>query len=209
MQKPILFVVLLLQVCLPNYISSQNAVGIGTTTPRTTLEIAGGVIVSQKLELQRKEAMIDTDSSTFLIQNATDEIKTLDVSNPTGAALGYIQKYVIKNPQGDWVKDFDTEVNASEFVLISISAFFDKELAFSDTNTAENASAPYTAAFIKNGTWHLIADFPAVSNRYNSEIGTWTFTTLIYSKDLSKQFGIVTIPMNDESLGTAQNSVIK
>lgn len=70
--------------------------------------------------------MTDIDSSTFLIQNGVDEIKILDVSNPTGAALGYIQKYVITNPQGDWVNDFDTEVNADEFVLISISAFLTK-----------------------------------------------------------------------------------
>lgn len=126
MQKSILFVILLLQVCSPLDMLSQNAVGIGTTTPRTTLEIAGGMIISQKLELLRKEAMTDIDSSTFLIQNGVDEIKILDVSNPTGAALGYIQKYVITNPQGDWVNDFDTEVNADEFVLISISAFLTK-----------------------------------------------------------------------------------
>ncbi len=209
MQKPILLIVLL-QVCLPNNMLSQKAVGIGTTTPRTNLEIAGGMIISQELDLLRKEAMTDTDSSTFLIQNGADEIKTLDVSNPTGAALGYIQKYVITNPQGDWVRDFDTQVNASDFVLISISAFFDKELVISGGGDAlDNGSAPYTAAFIENGTWHLKADFPVVSNRNNSEAGTWTFTTLIYSKDLSKQFGTVTINMNNDSTGVAPNPVIE
>lgn len=210
MQKLIALAVLLFPVFLPYGIYSQNAVGIGTITPRTTLEVAGGMIISQEMDLVRKEAMTDTDNSTFLIQNSGDEINTLDVSNPTGAALGYFQKYVITNPNGDWIRDFDTGVNASEFVLISISAFFDKELVVSGGgNATDNGSAPYTAALIKNGTWHLIADFPVVSNRNSEEIGTWTFTTLIYSKDLSKQFGTVTIPMNSQSTGAAQNPVIE
>lgn len=210
MQKLILLVAFLLQVSLPHIMCSQNAVGIGTTTPRTTLEIAGGMIISQELDLLRKEAMTDTDISTFLIQDGVDEIKTLDVSNPTGAALGYIQKYVITNPNGDWVRDFDTQVNAADFVLISISAFFDKELVVSGGGDAlDNGSAPYTAALIINGTWHLVADFPVVSNKDANPVGTWTFTTLIYSKDLSKQFGTVTIPMDNNSTGVAPNPVIE
>lgn len=210
MQKTHVFLILLLHVLLPQYICSQNAVGIGTTTPRTTLEIAGGMIISQKLDLVRKEKITDIDSSTFLIQNGTNEIKTLDVSNPTGAALGYIQKYIITNPQGDWINDFDTQINASEFVLISISAFFDRELVISGSgNALNNGSAPYTAAFIENGTWHLIADFPVVSNKNAAEIGTWTFTTLIYSQDLSKQFGTVNVPMNNKSTAAALEAVIK
>jgi hypothetical protein len=210
MQKSYVFLILLLHAFLPQNICSQNAVGIGTTTPRTTLEIAGGMIISQKLNLVRKEKMTDIDSSTFLIQNGANEIKTLDVSNPTGAALGYIQKYIITNPQGDWINDFDTQINASEFVLISISAFFDRELVISSAgNALNNGSAPYTAAFIENGTWHLIADFPVVSNKNASEIGTWTFTTLIYSQDLSKQFGTVNVSMNNKSTGAALNAVIK
>ncbi|MGB3774787.1 MAG: hypothetical protein WA951_05985 [Leeuwenhoekiella sp.] len=205
-----LLLVVLLQLCPIFRAQSQGTVGINTSTPRTTLEVAGDVIISQEMDLIRKDAMTDEDNSTFLIQNGSDQLNTMDVSNPTGAALGYIQKYVIKNPNGDWIRDFDTGVNASEFVLISISAYFDRELIVSGGgNARDNGSAPYTAAVIKNNTWHLIADFPVVTNRNSNEIGTWTFTTLIYSQDLSKQFGTVTIPMNNKSTGAATSPVIE
>ncbi|WP_031428186.1 hypothetical protein [Flavimarina sp. Hel_I_48] len=207
-EKIILNFLVLFPLGLPIKTQAQNSIGIGTTTPRTTLEVAGGMVVSGTLDIKEKRDMLDSDNSTFLIQNDIDEIKTLDVSNPTGAALGYIQKYIITNPNGDWVKDFDTGVNASEFVLISISAFFDRELVITGANSGENGSAPYTSAFIKNGTWHLIADFPSVTNRNQNEVGTWTFTTLIYSNDLSKQFGTVIIPMQNASTGAAPNAVI-
>ena len=186
---------------------AQQSVGIGTKTPRTKLEVAGSMNVSGQLDFQ-KDAITENDRSTFLIQNNNDKIKTLDVSNPTGAALGYIQEYVIENPNGDWVKDFDTQVDASEFVMISISAFYNVELVISSDDALANGSAPYTAAFIKNGTWHLIADFPVVSNIAGSGVGTWRFTTLIFSKDLSKQFSDVIVNMANESTGVAANPII-
>lgn len=185
----------------------QKAIGIGTQNPRTTLEVAGDVIIADQLEVTQKENMQDGDLSTFLVQTNDNQIETLDVSNPTGAALGYIQKYVIENPNGDWVKDFDTQVNATDFVMISISAYYDKELVISGNDTS-NGSAPYTSAFIKDGTWHLIADFPVVSNRNSSEQGSWTFTTLIYSKDLIKQLGTLNIPMNEQSEAAANAPII-
>lgn len=187
----------------------QKAVGIGTQTPRANLEVAGDVIISSSMDLLHKASLTASDSSTFLVQDNQNKIKALDVSNPKGAALGYIQEYIIQNPNGDWVRDFDTKVNATDFVMISISAFYDREIAISgNSSTKSNGSAPYTAAFIQNGTWHLIADFPAVSNINNSEIGTWNFTTLIYSKDLIKQLGTVTIPMGGDSIKVATSPII-
>ncbi len=187
-----------------------SQVGINTTNPRTTLEVAGDAMISGTVEIGNYNALSDGEESTFLIQDSQDEIKSLDVSNPTGAALAYIQEYVITNPDLDWVLDFDTGVDANDFVLIAISSYYDLELNTSNSNGAEdNASLPYTATFIKGGTWHIIADYPMVANVDPSEIGTWTISTLIYSRDLSKQLGSIDIPMSNGTTGSASSPIIE
>ena len=185
----------------------QAQVGINTTTPRKTLEVAGNMKISDSIEIGQINALKDTDTSTFLIQDNELFIKTLDVSNPIGSALGYVQVYEIVNPQLDWVLDFDTRVDATEYVLNTISAHYDRELVM-NTSAGINSSIPYTSAYIKNGTWHIIADYPVANNKNQSEIGTWTITTLIYSKDLSKQLGTVSIQMGNNTTGSASDPII-
>lgn len=180
-----------------------EGVGIGTTQPRAKLDVAGDAKISQGISIGVIDNLEDADTSTFLIQEASDQIKSLDVSNPTGAALGYIQVYEIYNPDEDWVLDFDTGIDANDFVLNTLSASYDREL---DINN--NATIPYYSAFINNGTWHITADFPSANNLDPSELGTWTITTLIYSKDLSKQFGNVVIDMSGGSTGAATTPII-
>jgi len=200
---------LLFAFLLCNSFALFSQVGINTKTPRTALEVAGDMQISSGIEITNFNSLTDGETSTFLIQDADDTIKTMDVSNPTGAALGYIQTYEITNPEEDWVKNFDTGIDATDFVLITISAYFDRELDLSDnTNETDNTTTPYSAGFIENGTWHLIADFPVAANRYASEIGTWTITTLIFSSDLSKQFGTITVPMSNSTTGTAVSPII-
>ncbi len=193
--------VLILQA---NFMMAQ--VGINTTTPRTTLEVGGSMLISNDLEIGIIKSMDDQDNSTFLIQDLQNDIKTLDVSNPTGAALGYIQEYVITNANLDWVLNFNTLIDANDFDLISISAYYDTELAL--TSNLDKFSMPYTAAFVQNGTWRIIADFPAAQNLDTNEVGTWIITTLIFSKDLSKQLGVIEVPMNQQTTGSAVSPII-
>lgn len=192
-------------MCALSKVHSQ--VGINTTTPRKALEVAGSMKISDSIEISQINALKDLDTSTFLIQDNQQFVKTLDVSNPTGTALGYIQVYLIENPNLDWVLDFDTKVSANDYVLNTISSHFNRELIM-NTSEGRNSSIPYTSAFIKNGTWHIIADYPSANNKNRTEIGTWTITTLIYSKDLSKQFGTVNIQMNNGSNGSATTPII-
>tara|TARA_R110002072_G_scaffold48716_15_gene133251 strand:- start:9363 stop:9983 length:621 start_codon:yes stop_codon:yes gene_type:complete len=181
-------------------------VGINTTTPRTTLEVGGSTLISDDLEIGIIKSMDDLDASTFLIQDVDNKVRALDVSNPTGAALGYIQEYVIVNANLDWVLNFDTQIDANDFDLISISAYYDTELAL--TNNLDKFSMPYTAAFVQNGTWRIIADFPAAQNLDTNQVGTWIITTLIFSKDLSKQLGVIEVPMNNQSINSAVTPII-
>ncbi|MCR9181575.1 MAG: hypothetical protein NXH73_01500 [Flavobacteriaceae bacterium] len=181
-------------------------VGINTTSPRTTLEVGGSTLISDDLEIGIIKSMNDFDASTFLIQDIDNKIRALDVSNPTGAALGYIQEYVIVNANLDWVLNFDTQIDANDFDLISISAYYDTELAL--TSNLDKFSMPYTAAFVQNGTWRIIADFPAAQNLNTNQVGTWIITTLIFSKDLSKQLGVIEVPMNNQSINSAVTPII-
>jgi hypothetical protein len=185
---------------------SFSQVGINTTEPRKTLEVGGDMRISEDIDIGIINALSNEDAATFLIQNNQNNIQVLDVSNPTGAALGYIQEYVIVNANLDWVLNFNTQINAAEFDLISISAYYDKELVLS--SASENFSLPYTAAFIQNGTWRIIADFPQAANQDTNAIGTWRISTLIFSKDLSKQFGVIEIPMGNQTTGSATLPII-
>ena len=200
---------ILLIYCLIASSPIFSQVGINTTNPRTTLEVNGDTNVSGNFEIGNMPGILDGESSTFLIQDSSDSMKSLDVSNPTGTALAYIQEYVITNADEDWVRDFDTGIDANDFVLVAITANYDVELNVSSSaNAVDNSSLPYTATFIKSGTWHIIADYPMVANLDPSEIGTWTITTLIFSNDLSKQFGTIETPMSNATTGRAASPLI-
>jgi len=196
-------------IFLGNFSIAISQVGINTTTPRKALEVAGDMAIDDAIDINTINALSDNESNTFLIQNVDAKIKVLDVSNPTGAALGYIQQYVVENPYADWVQDFDTGIDATDYVLITISSYFNDDLNLSDSGgLSDNFSLPYTATFINGGTWHIIANYPVAGNFGSTNIGSWTINTLIFSKDLSKQFGTVSIPMSDTSTGSATTPII-
>jgi len=198
------YYLLFFSFCTHFCLLGQNAVGIGTSDPRVTLEVAGDAITRNGIEIGVIDDMVDADTSTFLVQEgASNKLKTLDVSNPTGTALGYIQEYIIENPNEDWIFDLNTNISATDFVVNTISAYYNRELDIDGYATVPNFSA-----YIQGGTWHLTADFPSANNLYDNEIGTWTITTLIYSRDLSKQLGTITIPMANGSTNSATNPII-
>ena len=184
-------------------------VGINTDNPRTKLEVAGDMKISNNLDIGTIDVLDQSDTSTFLIQDTDNSIKTLDVSNPTGAALGYEQDYIITNPNLDWIKEFDTGVDANDYVMIVISASYDQEIVMSESpvDVKDKSSAPYASTYVKDDKWHIRADYPK-SASIASVTGTWTIQTLIFSSDLSKQFGIINIPMANTSTGSALTPIL-
>jgi hypothetical protein len=161
------------------------------------------------LEITNHTAQSDSDTTTFLIQEGDNSIKSLDVSNPTGVALAYIQEYVIEDPDLDWIKDFDTGIDSSNYVVIVTSASFNQELDLTPNPGVEtNSSIPFASAYIDGGTWHLVADYPQAANLDETQMGIWTISTLIFSNDVSKQFGTINIPMANTSSGAAASPII-
>jgi len=209
MKAPVFYKIFLITLffCCFQLVPAQ--VGLGTTNARTTIEVAGDMLISGNLDIGMFIPLKDGDTSTFLIQESDNSIKSVDVSNPTGVALAYIQEYLIVNPNLDWVKNFDTGIDATDFVVIVTSASFDRELDLTNvTGDEENFSIPYTATFVQAGTWRIIADYPQSANLDESEIGTWTISTLIFSSDMSKQFGTIDIPMSNGTSGSAITPII-
>lgn len=187
---------------------SQN-VGINTVTPRKTLEVAGDVLVSETVDFKKFRNLEDVDTNTFLKQESDGSIAGLNVSNPTGAALAYIQEFEITNMNGDWILDFDTRVDAGDYVVIPVSSYYNQSLSVDDFTIApEHFSIQYSSTFILNGTWHLIADYPASDNLDPSVEGVWKITTLIFSRNFSKQFGISEFLMNGNTIGQATTPIL-
>ncbi len=194
-------------ICSFHVLSAQ--VGIGTKSPRKTLEVAGDMIISDAIDIGTYNPLVDGNISSFVVQEPDNTIKSLDVSNPTGVALAYIQEYRIVNPNLDWIHDFDTGIDANDFVVIATSASFTEELDLTDNSGADlNSSLPFTATFIENGTWHIVSDYPQAANLDETAIGTWIIKTLIFSTDVAKQFGVIDIGMSNASSGSAAAPII-
>ena len=185
-----------------------SQVGINTKNARKTLEVAGDMLITGNMEIGLYNPLKDGDTSTFLIQESDASIKSVDVSNPTGLALAYIQEYYIVNPNLDWVKNFDTGIDATEFVVIVTSASYDLELDLTEVSgDEENFSIPYIATFVQAGTWRIIADYPQAANIDETAIGTLIISTLIFSSDLSKQFVTIDIQISGRPSGVPSTPI--
>lgn len=190
------------------YIANSQNVGINTTTPREELEVGGSMRVSNLLDVNLVYSLRDPDVTTFLSRETDGQIKSFDLSNPTGVALGYFQEYEIVNPDGDWVLDFDTKISTLDYSMTITSANFNKELIVTFSSASDNFSLPYASIFEKNGTWHIIADFPSVHPRYTTPAAIWTITTLVFSNDLSKNLGIMEFDMGGSNTGSVTTPII-
>lgn len=189
---------------LPILQAQTDNVGINTTDPRTKLEVGGDMNVNGGIQINELNAVGMADQSVLLGQLGDGLVKELD-AGVEGTAIAYFQEYRLRNMNGDWVLDFNTNINSSEYVVTIISAFFSQGLEMSSNPT--NFTIPYISAYIDGGTWHLIADYPSANPVTNAE-GVWVIRTLILSKDFSKDFPQQVVDLNGTRNGAASTPVI-
>lgn len=199
------FLLLFFFIFLNNGLFSQ-VTGINTTTPRKTLEVNGTTKISNNLIIGRIDELDDADDYTFLMQEDSDKIRELDVTNPVSSALGYMQDYNIEQVLRDWLLEFDTGIDVNGFVMIVISSSFNLEVGFI-SGGALGFALPSVQAFKKNGTWHLKADYPAI-DPVGGLNGTWSISTLIVSNDLIKQFPVETVNMANATTSVAVTPIL-
>ncbi|MDT0293163.1 hypothetical protein ACFQ3R_09165 [Mesonia ostreae] len=189
---------------LPILQAQTDNVGINTTNPRTKLEVGGDMNVNGGIQINELNPVGATDKSILLGQQGDGFVKELD-AGVEGTAIAYFQEYRLSNMNGDWVLDFNTNINSSEYVVTIISAFFNQGLEMS--SNPSNFTIPYISAYVDGGTWHLIADYPS-ANPVTANQGVWVIRTLILSKDFSKDFPQQVVNMNGTRAGAAATPVI-
>src|SRR5690606_36197876 len=155
---------------LSSVVHAQTAgVGINTTEPRTTLEVAGDAFVNGKVLVETIDVITQAEEVTFLIQNQGDFVKEINATGD-GLAIAYFQEYTLSNMEGGegvWVQEFNTNIPASRYVVTVISGHYNQPLMMW-SDKASNFANPYISAYIVDGTWRITADYPDALNVTNT-----------------------------------------
>lgn len=187
--------------------SLYSQVGINTTTPRKDLEVKGDMIISEELKIQDLKPILNNQKATFLIQDVTNKIRSMDVIGDNNAAMGYVITYKLGKRNSDWIENFNTNINTDDYTVSIISAFFNKPVQMQDSNKLPDFfTIPNYSAFEENNTWRLSVDYPAANLNNNS--GIWTISLLIFPKDFVKKLPNQTVEMLGGNTQSAQSPII-
>ena len=125
------------------------------------------------------------------------------VARVTGSpGIATIATYKLTNVGGDWVEDFNTRINTTDFAVVILSAYFDRELSL---GTSGILAMPSFGVRNIGGFWSLYADYSGMSSLTN---GTWTFVCAIYPKTYVKLFGERTKNLGNTSSGTEATPIL-
>jgi len=136
-------------------------VGIGTTSPTETLQVAGNAKLSGELTLENPGEFATNvgNYKRYLVVNTSGEVKRYRTGNVPGKAKYSpinIATYKLNNISSSGLTDFDTKIPADKYI-VSIHSY-----EFADSNTIFNSLTPddrvngiVYRAFRSGGTWHL------------------------------------------------------
>src|SRR5690554_392184 len=181
-------------------------VGINTTTPRTTLEVAGNTTINGAINIENLGVIQDLDVPYLLTQNQGEVVKELNTIY-VGNSLAYFQEYKLTNVSRDWVSDFNTNIKASKYGMIVISAYFSHELVMD--GTPGNFAIPAVSTVVDpfTGTWRIRADYPSATTD-GSVNGNWTINSIIITRNIAKEIPDQIIEMNGATTKEATSPII-
>lgn len=184
--------------------NAQVGIGINTAKPRTDVDINGsfksdniiaGVVDQIGLE--------EKDRYLLLTQNISDNsIKKIDPRVAGSPGIATIATYKLQNVGGDWVEDFNTRINTTDFAVVILSAYFDRNLSLGSSGIL---ALPSFGVRNVGGFWSLYADYSGMSPLTD---GTWTFICAIYPKTYVKLFGERTRNLGNTSSGTEATPIL-
>jgi len=177
-QKILLFLSLILMSSLGAQLGN---VGINTITPRVKLDINGSY-KSSKIITGNTPFITAAEKDRYLLLNHSiidNRIRRVDSSQPGAPGLASIITYRLTNVNRDWVENFNTKINATNYSLMVLSAFFDLDLQ------GTNIAIPSFGVKNVNNEWILYADYSELGANAN---GTWNIVCAIYPNTYVKIF---------------------
>jgi hypothetical protein len=177
-------------------------VGINTDNPRpgVALEVNGSMKAKKIIFPDLPPVTpADRDSFLYLVQDQTDNsLNMLDLTasgSGSGGGISTLLTFVLQNVDGDWVLDFDTKINSTNYALVILSASYDRSVE------GTKPALPVAGTKSVGGTWHIEADYSAVNSPSN---GTWTINCVAYPKTYAKIFPQQNVVINSSTTGNSQ-----
>lgn len=184
--------------------NAQVGLGINTSNPRTDLDVNGSsysnnIIAGSINEITAEEK----DRYLLLTQSTTDNsIKKIDPRVSGSPGIATIATYKLQNVAGDWVEEFNTRINTTDFAVVILSAYFDRDLTLGSSGIL---AMPSFGVRNIGGFWNLYADYSGMAPASD---GTWTFVCAIYPKTYVKLFEERTKDLGNTSSGTDASPIL-
>lgn len=194
---------LLFAFLLGGSVLTFSQVGIGTTTPRGTLDVSGNVLIDGYL---RDDININAadDTNTFLLVRSKDsapvgELKLLDVNLRN---VGPVNKYTVKvtQVQRDKVAGLVTNLPESKYVIAITDALFNgANSAITSDSEYGSFSTEVTKVTRSGVVFNAInLDFTGSTTASNAN-GTWELSLVVYERELVKDWGTFNGSVSDSA----------
>lgn len=194
-----------------------SQIGINTTSPSSTLEVDGDVLIDDRLYLEDPGDNTNIRGSKFLVLTQTNELSRYDISISKYGPINYVE-FAFRNLSADGLLDYDTKISTDDY-LVSIQGYscgiagagrtgsIMPSSSISNDNIEgyqiyayENTVTKtwFLKAFVNNSTWQKFHGGGYV----DTEIDMW-LNVLIYRKGfIAKAKADITVDMGDSPTGT-------
>ncbi len=162
-------------------LTEEGTVGIGTISPLAQLHITGNMILGTSTPTNGEQGF-----APVVRDELSGELRVATTSTGNSYIFNYIT-YQLDNVNGDWISDFNTNIDTSQYTLAIIGSSFDSPLKLTSGNDGYAPNNVY--AYQDAGTWHISADYRGVNTLGNIS-GKWTIYCFIINNTFVNQLGI-------------------
>ncbi|WP_294204931.1 hypothetical protein [uncultured Chryseobacterium sp.] len=178
-------------------------VGINTTTPRVKLDV-NGTYKSQEIISGNISNVGVTEKNRYLLlgqSNIDNSVRRIDPSQGNAPGIASIITYKLANANLDWVESFNTKINSTDYSLMVLSAYFDRDVVGNVT------AIPSYGVKSVNNEWIIYADYSQLASTTN---GTWTVVCAVYPKTYVKIYSEKgPFNLNGTSTGTDSSPILQ